>query len=277
MRMIKTIKYKIKYNKQLYCLLNEIQYSNFRMKNKAVSMAWDWQQFSFSYMNRFGNWPRERETIGRTLKQDIYHEVKEWNKGYNSLFCDASIKEALDDFKRNKRKILKGEESIISYKRNGAFPIRASQIKSLNKINKKLYSSKLSILTPAKAKNLGVQTQLKVILEAGNGANAIIDRILDGTYELSDSKIGYKKQKKEFYLLMSYKLEKQGVYIDQNRVMGIDLGINHPATISIHDIPYSTKFIGHKDEIINFENQMREKKKQLQRSRKWAGKGSIGH
>src|SRR5699024_10806684 len=142
--------------------------------------------FSFSYMYRFGNWPNERKTIGRRLKQDIYHEVKVWNEGYNSLFCDASIKEALDDFKRNKRKILKGEESIISYKRNGAFPIRASQIKHLNKIHEKLYSSQLSILTPAKAKELGVQTQFKVILKAGNGANAIIDRIMDGTYELAD-------------------------------------------------------------------------------------------
>src|SRR5699024_2005773 len=216
------------------------QYSTFRMKNKAVSMAWDWQQFSFSYMNRFGSWPRERETIGRTLKQDIYHEVKEWNKGYNSLFCDASIKDALDDFKSNKKKILNGEVSIICYKRNGAFPIRASQIKHLNKINLKQYSSKLSILTPARAKELGFQTQLKhlntihtiqycsqqsirtparstelgfptqlkVILEAGNGGNDIIDRIMNGTYQLAYSKIEYKKQKNEFFLLMNYKFEK---------------------------------------------------------------------
>src|SRR5699024_580647 len=276
MRMIKTIKYKIKYNKQLYCLLNEIQYSTFRMKNKAVSMAWDWQQFSFSYMNRFGNWPREREIIGRTLKQDIYHEVKEWNKDYNSLFCDASIKEALDDFKSNKKKILNGEKSIICYKRNGAFPIRASQIKYLNKINKKQYSSKLSILTPARAKELGFQTQLKAILEAGNGDNAVIDRIMNGTYELADSKIEYKKQKNEFFLLMNYKFEKQKVYIHKNRIMGIDLGINSPATISINEIPYSTRFVGSKDEIINFENQMREKKIHLQKSRKWSGTGSNG-
>lgn len=275
--MIKTMKYKIKYDKQLYSLLKEIQYSTFRMKNRAITMAWDWQQFSFSYMSRFEKWPRERETIGQSLKQDIYHEVKEWNKGYNSLFCDASIRVALDDFKRNKKKILKGEESIISYKKNGAFPIRASQIKHLERINKKKYCAKLSILASAKAKELGVQTQLKVILEAGGGANAIMDRVIDETYELVDSKIGYRKQKNEFYLLMSYKLEKQEIYLNQNRVMGIDLGINNPATISINDILYSTKFVGSKDEIINFENQLRTKKKRLQQSRKWAGKGSTGH
>src|SRR5699024_1967182 len=276
MRMIKTIKYKIKYDQQLYRLLKEIQYSTLRMKNKEVSMGWYWQQFSFSYMNRFGSWTRERETIGRTLKQDIYHEVKEWNKGYNSLFCDASIKDALDDFKSNKKKILNGEVSIICYKRNGAFPIRASQIKHLNKINPKQYSSKLSILTPARAKELGFQTQLKAILEAGNGGNAIIDRIMNGTYELADSKIEYKKQKNEFFLLMNYKFEKQKVYIHKNRIMGIDLGINSPATISINEIPYSTRFVGSKDEIINFENQMREKKIHLQKSRKWSGTGSNG-
>src|SRR5699024_12487462 len=47
-------------------------------------------------------------------------------------------------------------------------------------------------------------------------------------------------------------------------------------TISIKDIPYSTEFIRHKDEIINFENQMREKKKQSQKSRKLSGTGSNG-
>src|SRR5699024_3787402 len=74
---------------------------------------------------------------------------------------------------------------------------------------------------------------------------------------------------------MSYKFEKQKVYINKSRIMGIDLGIDSTAAISIN-IPYSTRFVGSKDEIINVENQMREKKKQLQRSRKWAGKGSKG-
>src|SRR5699024_11841723 len=100
---------------------------------------------------------------------------------------------------------------------------------------------------------------------------------MDGTYELADSKIEYKKPKNEFFLLMSYKFEKQKVYINKNRIMGIDLGINSPATISINDIPYSTRFVGSKDEIINFENQMREKKIQLQKRIKWAGGGSTGH
>lgn len=271
------MKYKIKPDKQLYSFLKDIQYSVSRIKNKTITMAWDWQQFSFSYKERFGKWPKQKETTGRALKQDIYHEVKEWNDGFNSLICDVAIKEALDKFKEQKREILKGNESIPTYKRNGAFSIRASQIKNITKLKKNLYSVQFSILSMKKAKNLNIGTQVEAKLLSGGSANTIMDRILDGTYELADSKIEFNENKKQFFLLVSYKFEKQEVYTDPNRIMGVDLGINVPATISINSIPYSTKFVGNKQEILKFEKQMKDRRKQLQKSRKWAGDGSVGH
>lgn len=158
----KTMKYRIEYNKDLYKWLKDIQYNVFRMKNKAITMAWDWQQFSFGYKKRFEKYPNQKEVIGRTLKQDIYHEVKEWNVGYNSLFCDASIKEALDKFKEKKEAILKGEESIISYKRNGSFPIRAQQICNLQKEKEHIYKVDFSLLSSKKAKEEKTKTQVNV-------------------------------------------------------------------------------------------------------------------
>jgi|SRR5699024_7661462 len=95
----KSMKYKIEKDRTLYAWFNDIQFNFNRIKNKATTMAWDWQQFGFGYKERFGSSPMEKDVIGQSLKQDIYHEVKEWNKGYNSHFCDQAVKEALDKFK----------------------------------------------------------------------------------------------------------------------------------------------------------------------------------
>src|SRR5699024_12831773 len=141
----KTMKYRIEYNKDLYKWLEDIQYNVFRMKNKAITMAWDWQQFSFGYKKRFEKYPNQKEVIGRTLKQDIYHEVKEWNVGYNRSFCDDSIKGALVKFKEQKGAILKGAESIISYNRNITFPIRAQHERHLQSANGKTYTFNFDI------------------------------------------------------------------------------------------------------------------------------------
>src|SRR5699024_7055520 len=211
----KTMKYRIEYNKDLYKWLEDIQYNVFRMKNKAITMAWDWQQFSFGYKKRFEKYPNQKEVIGRTLKQDIYHEVKEWNVGYNSLFCDASIKEALDKFKEKKEAILKGEESIISYKRNGSFPIRAQQICNLQEEKTK--------------------TQVNVTLRAGGGASDIMDRVINNEYKMADSRIIYNQRKKRFFLLLTYKFEPPKVTANPYRIMGVDLGLVIPATVTIND------------------------------------------
>lgn len=273
----KTMKYRIEYNKDLYKWLKDIQYNVFRMKNKAITMAWDWQQFSFGYKKRFEKYPNQKEVIGRTLKQDIYHEVKEWNVGYNSLFCDASIKEALDKFKEKKEAILKGEESIISYKRNGSFPIRAQQICNLQKEKEHIYKVDFSLLSSKKAKEEKTKTQVNVTLRAGGGASDIMDRVINNEYKMADSRIIYNQRKKRFFLLLTYKFEPPKVTTNPYRIMGVDLGLVIPATVTINDIPYSTKYVGNAQEVEEFVNQIEERKRRIQRARKWAGRGSVGH
>lgn len=272
------MKYKISYNEDIYPLLKDVQHAIFRIKNKATTMAYDWQQFSFSYQKRFGNWPKEKDIIGQSMRQDIYHEVKELSEGFNSMFCDVAVKEAIDHFNLYKKDILKGEQSINTYKRLGAFPVRASQLNNIQKNKKGLYTAKLSILSPKKAKDLKLNTRMPINLESGGSANAIMDRIIDGMYTLSDSKIVWNPKKKSFFLHVSYQFEKEPIFADHKCIMGIDLGVNNPATISINkpSVPSSSLFVGDAGEVQHFEKQMEDRKRQLQKSRKWSGKGSNG-
>src|SRR5699024_8644099 len=130
-----------------------------------------------------------------------------------------------------------------------------SQIKNMRKVKLGLYAFDCSILSLQKAKALNMDTQLQVQLVSSRSANTVLDRIIDETYKLSDSKIAYDKKKQRFFLLVSYQFEKQEVYMHSKRIMGIDLGINTPATIAINNVPFSVKYVGNAEEVLHFENQ----------------------
>src|SRR5699024_12606429 len=85
------------------------------------------------------------------------------------------------------------------------------------------------------------------------------------------------QRKKRFFLLLTYKFEPPKVTTNPYRIMGVDLGLVIPATVTINDIPYSTKYVGNAQEVEEFVNQIEERKRRIQRNRKWAGKGRVGH
>src|SRR5690625_360089 len=95
----KTMRYEIEYKKELYNILSDIQYAVWRIKNKAVSMDWDWQRFSFGYNERFGKYPSQTKLLGKTLSPDIYGIVKEWAQEIYSQLVDSSVQESVNKFR----------------------------------------------------------------------------------------------------------------------------------------------------------------------------------
>src|SRR5699024_6848455 len=102
-----------------------------------------------------------------------------------------------------------------------------------------------------------------------------MDRIIEGTYQLSDSRIIYHPKENNFFLLGSYQLEKQPVFKQAGRIMAADLGIHNPAVIAIPDVSYAVQFVGDSQEVEAFEKQIKDRKRRIQRTRKLAGKGSL--
>lgn len=274
MKITKTMRYEIAYNNKIYNLLSDIQYAVWRIKNKAVSMAWDWQQFSFGYNERFGEYPKPKGILGKSMTQDSYAVIKEFGKSVASSTVDAANQEAIKKFNEEKSDILAGRKSIQQYRRDGSFPVRAAQIKGIERINAKTYSANLSLLSKEGAKELGVKTQVPVTLRTGRGANVILDRIVDGEYKLCDSRIS--KVKTKFYLLVTYQFEKEVVTKDESRVVGVDLGIVNAAYLA-------TNFDNHErlciegGEIQSFRNRIEARRKSMSRQAKYCGKGRRGH
>ena len=273
-KITKTMQYEIEYDKELYDLLSDVQYAVFRIKNKAVSMAWDWQQFSFGYNERFGEYPKANEVAGKSLVSDINGVTKGLGYFmYSSIYSEAA-REAVNKFNEEKPDVLAGRQAISQYRRDGSFPIRAPQIKNIERITARKYGANLSLLSRQGAKERGGKSQIPVTLRTGAGANDILDRVIDGTYKLCDSRIT--KVKTKFYLLVTYQFEKEAVETDKSRVMGVDLGIVYPAYMAFNFDNW-LRYNIEGSEIISFRQRVEARRNALLRQSKYAGQGRRGH
>jgi len=272
-KITKTMRYEIRYDKDLYDLLRDIQYAVWRIKNKAVSMAWDWQQFSFGYNERFGKFPAQTKILGKTLSNDINNETKKLGDFVYSSTYSAASKEAVDKFNKERADVLAGRQAISQYRREGSFPIRAPQINDLVRITPKRYSATLALLSRKGAKERKTTSRQEVELRTGRGANVILDRIIDGEYKLCDSRIS--KNKNKFYLLITYQFEKEKVETDKSRVMGVDLGIVNSAYMAFNFDDY-LRYNIEGNEIIAFRQRIEARRNAMLRQSKYAGKGRRG-
>lgn len=273
-KVTQIMRFEIAFDKGLYNLLSDIQYAVWRIKNKAISMAYDWQHFSFSFNERFGSYPKEKEVIGAGISSDINKNVVEFSKNIGSSITDSSIREALTKFKNDKNKIVRGEISIPNYKRGGSFPIRAQSMKELTRINTSKYTIKLSLLSKEGAMERNTTTQQQVSLKTGRGANVILDRIIDGTYKMCDSNIS--KIKTKYYLMLTYSFEAESKpTLLKSNVCGLDLGVINAATIAFNN-DRARYFIGG-SEIQSFRARIEARRNALLRQGKYCGEGRKGH
>lgn len=276
--VVKMTRCRIEQDDELYKVLDDLRYTIYRIKNKATSMAWDWEQFSFGYHERFGEYPVAKEVVGKNVSRDAYQHVKGLGEEFSSSFVDTAVEEASKHFKKHRSAILKGKEGIPVYRSDTSFTIRHTQIKGLKKEQRDRYSGLFTLLSAkgVKARELD-STRYPFKLRAGGSSSAILDRILDETYSLCDSKIIYDKKKRHYFLLVTYRFETQEVVMNPNTVMGVDVGFAVPATIAINDNPYACHFVGDAREVLAFEQRVLGTRRALYRSRSHAGDGSRGH
>lgn len=273
-KFTQTMRYEIAFDKDLYRLLDDISYAIWRVKNRATTMAYDWQQFSFGYNERFGEFPNEKELTGVKLTSDVNRYTKELAGFVATTISAASAVYAVNKVKKMSSDILRGNKSIPTYRRDGSFPMPAQGIKNLVRISPSKYTVKLALLSREGAKERGTTTQQQVTLKTGNGANKILDRIIDGTYKLCDSSISRKKSK--YYLNLVYQFEAGKLpHLSKDSVMGVDLGVVKAATLAFNHSKKRYYIDG--DEIRSFRSRIEARRIALQRQGKYCGNGRKGH
>lgn len=250
--------------------LSDIQYAVWVTSNRAVQMAWDFQQFSFGYRKRFGELLKF-EALGTGNKwqsTDAYAEMTAQFPDVGTKIIDSAVQDAVARFKAMSKDILNGTKSIPSFKRDIPIPIAAQSIRVRKEGANRIV--RLSLLS----RESGKPTYVDVKVRAKGSAVAIFDRLVDGTYALGGSKI--QRIKSKWYVLLTYKHEVSAVPdLSPHNVMGVDLGVNIAAALAFNNS--RDRYFIDGGEIRAFRARVEARRNALLRQGKYCGDGRIGH
>lgn len=102
----------------------------------------------------------------------------------------------------------------------------------------------------------------------------VIQNIFEEIYKVQGSSIQFDKTGKKIILNLSLAIPKKRMELDENTVVGVDLGVAIPAVCALNNDEYAREFIGSKYDFLRIRTKIQAQKRRLQRSLK---NSSGGH
>lgn len=274
-------------------ILKELRYDSWKMGNELLETFYEESRFGKSVLLNADDYKQE-SLIGK-----IGHEMRPKFPKINPSGLETIIQKVSTEWKKSQKRFYKGESRIISY-RSADSPlfVRNNQIKLEN--DGKQHIVKIRLLSSEYAKELEKGFELTVgkgkdkkviqykknvegqwvtfdIIVKGGHLSSVFDRTISGEYKIGTSQFLYNEKKKKWFFNLTYSFVPQKRELDKNIILGIDLGVTNPATIAVSNDDWYYKFVGDGEFLSSFKRQEEARKRRLQRSRKWAGEGSVGH
>lgn len=208
-------------------IMNEamrMHYLNIQKRNEYVRTAEEKMNVRDWTIEEYGA-PSYATVINRELKQREEFEVVPGD------MVELIVRMAIGAFNTNARDVLANNTSLPNFRRDQPIPVRQRSLGITEN-----YTCFLPFMTKEVADELGYigrrKQSFEVQLGTKGNAKTILDRILDGTYTACDSKVQRTLDGK-WFLLLTYKQPKAVLSLDEDKIMGIDVGIVNAATIAI--------------------------------------------
>ncbi len=259
--------------KLIFQYLWELQNQTREIKNKTVQMCWEFMNESQVYFKEHGTYPKEKD--GRKFDNYIYEHLKQGVDLYSGNI-NATIRAAKQAFDDVRKEILRGDRSILSYKKNQPLELHNKTIALFSE--GKDYYAKINLFNvPFTQKNgypsTTVQFQLQV---CDNSQKTIVSRCIAGDYKITASKLIYNEKKRRWMLNLGYSFQAEQVHdLDPERILGVDLGTHLPICASVYN--EYPRFIIPVDQIEEYRKRTEKRKIALQHQGKYCGDGRIGH
>lgn len=259
--------------KDVYKILWKLQDETRMLKNKAIQLCWEWNGFSSDYYKKNGSYPKDKDVLNYTLDGFIYDRLKS-ESSLQSGNVTTTLRDASGTFKNNKVEYLKGNKSIMEYKKNQPLDLHNKSI-SLNYSEGKFFFE-LSLLNQASMKEHGIKRFNFECVVKDNSTKTILERCYDNIYGISASKLIYDKKKKMWKLNLCYKFENKVVEgLDSDKILGVDLGVVKPVMASVYGDYNRLSIDG--EELIKFRQRIEQRRISLLKQTKFSGDGKIGH
>lgn len=179
-----------------------------------------------------------KELIPSTIRTCINSNVY---KKFNSSFKD----------------VLSGKSSVVSYKRNFPLPFQHKSIRNLNIEGFDFF---------------GINFKFKFGRDRSNNRE-IVSRVIDGTYKMGDSSMLYDYDDRKYYIFMIVKIPVEPTELDENKILGVDLGLKYPAYVSVNTDDKFRQSIGSSELVLNSRLAIQKQRKELSKNLKFTRGG----
>lgn len=282
----KTVNMDIKEVKQI---IREMSYTSCKASNKAIRMYLLYAEELNTLKNKDENFNQtayEKEKYGKSFRCAVDDEMKRImplaNTGNVGTLHQQLIR---NDWNKLGKDILSCKVSLPTYKINLPYFIKSN---SYNIEHKDGYFISISFFSMEGLKKYNFKKGHKIIFKAdnlGGHEKATLRKIINGEYEQGSSQICI-TNKGKIELIISYKFAKtfKENYLNNNKTLGIDLGINKVAVMSVFNsssnsydyFSWKTNVIDG-GELIAFRQKYYNLRKELSVASKYSGKGRCGH
>lgn len=242
--------------KEKYKFIRDSQYAQYQGLNLAMGVL------SSAYLG-----------CNRDIKSDVFKNAQKSLTNSNPLFKEIEFGKGIDtksaitqrvkkDFSTSlKNGLAKGERTITNYKRDFPLMTRGRDlkfnyegddiiIKWVNKITFKV------ILGSGKIKENKIELQ------------HTLHKIINNEYKVNQSSLSFDRNNNLILNLSLTIPNKEDVKFIEGRVLGVDLGINYPAYMSVSDDAYKRQGLGSANDFIRVREQMQNRRKNLQKALK---------
>lgn len=221
-------------------ILSILSEENQKILNGALFECHKWACEAREYKERFGVWPNyiDFHPGQKTESGYIQKIIKEKYSYSQTANVAASVQKATKLYAQLKKDIFNGNVSIPSYSKGSPIFLHGDSIKVIEKDSSSgNYILGLSLLNEDKKADykLGRRERINVMVSTKKGVgHEILDRCLVGEYKICASSIELDRKKKVAYLLLSYDFTPDASKLDDNRIMGVDLGMKLPAVMAFN-------------------------------------------
>ena len=263
---------------EIYRLLWDLQKQTREIKNKTVQLCWEWYNFSSDYYKKNGEYPKDKDILGLTLDGFVNDQFKA-SKGKNNLAsanCSMTSRSAVAKFKNDLGDMLSGTKSIPTFGKDQPLDLHKNSIK-LSYIDNNFFFD-IALIDQGLKKTLNYSNtslHFKAFVK-DDSSRTILERCIDGVYNISSSTLQYDRRKKMWYLNLCYAFEKTiNNNLDKDKILGVDLGVCLPLMASVYGSKDRLSFTG--DDIIHHRKSVEGRRRAMLKQSAHCGQGRVGH
>ncbi|SQB99753.1 transposase, IS605 OrfB family, central region [Clostridium paraputrificum] len=277
--LIKCLNYDYRKVKQI---IKDFQYKYSKAYNMATNYLYLWDTNSMNLKNLYDTKIVDKELLGKSKGAWIENRMNEIIEGALSNNVAQARQDIINKYNKCKKDgLFKGKVSLPTYKLDSKVIVHNVAYKLRNHNG---YFIDIGLLNKGKQKELNVGRFEFQIDKLDGNKKATINKIINGEYKQGSAQISISKKGK-IELIISYSFDKEEIpVLDNNRILGIDLGITNVATMSVYDsikdeydyFSWKTNVIRGK-ELIAFRQKYYNLRRDISIASKTAGKGRCGH